>query len=103
MNERERFLNVCRFKPFDRVPLWPPLAIWDSTFKRWMGEGLTDYGVTLTGEHSDSAPDLYDYLGCDRFDEVGIYYGFCPAFEYKLIREDENFIFIAPPVKIIIQ
>ncbi|MGI6114156.1 MAG: uroporphyrinogen decarboxylase family protein [Mahellales bacterium] len=92
MNERERFLNTCRFKPVDRVPLWPPLSIWDTTLKRWKNEGLTDFGVDLAGEHSDETLSLFDYLGCDRFDEIGIYYGFCPGFEYKVIEENDRFI-----------
>ncbi len=92
MNERERFLNTCRFKPVDKVPLWPPLAVWDSTWERWRKEGLTDYGVDLAGEHSDAVLDLFDYLGCDRFDEIGIYYGFCPGFEYKVIEKNDNYI-----------
>ena len=94
MNERERFLNTCRFKQVDKVPFWPPLAVWDSTWKRWKDEGLTSSGANLAGEHSDSVLDLFDYLGCDRFDEIGIYYGFCPAFEHKVIKEnDDNIIY----------
>jgi hypothetical protein len=92
MNERERFLNTMRFKPVDRVPFWPPLAVWNATLKRWMNEGLTDYSVDLAGEHSDETLRLWDYLGCDRQDEVGIYYGFCPGFEYKVIAEDEKYL-----------
>lgn len=92
MNERERFLNTCRFKPVDRVPLWPPLAVWDSTWKRWENEGLTNFAVNLAGEHSDATLDLFDYLGCDRLDEIGIYYGFCPGFEYKVIEENDEYI-----------
>jgi len=93
MNERERFLNTCRFKPVDRPPLWPPLAIWSKTFKRWREEGyLDEYQVELAGEHTDKILDLSDFLGCDRFDEVGIYFGFCPGFEHKIIEETEEYI-----------
>ena len=93
MNERERFLNVMRFKPADRVPLWQPLSVWDATWKRWKTEGYTsEFGVQLAGEHSDDAPRLWDFLGCDRQDEVGIYYGFCPAFEYEVISEDDRLL-----------
>ena len=92
MNEQERFLNTMRFKSVDRVPMWQPLSVWSATWKRWRTEGLTDFGVDLVGEHSDDATRLWDYLGCDRQDEIGIYYGFCPGFEYKFIEEDDQYI-----------
>jgi len=92
MNERERFLNTCRFKPVDRLPLWPPLGIWGETFERWGKEGLTDYSVSLVGAHNDPQIELYDFLGCDRLYEIGIYYGICPKFEPKVLEETERFI-----------
>ncbi len=89
MNERERFLNTMRFKPVDRVPMWPPLAVWDSTWKRWESEGFTTMTSELVGEHGGAGfLSFWDFFGCDRQDEVGIYYGFCPGFEYKVLDDD---------------
>lgn len=93
MNERERFLNQLRYKPVDRVTMWPPLDVWATTWKRWTKEGHTNMFAEQIGEHG-GAGDLsfWDYFGCDRQDEVGIYYGFCPGFEYEKLGEDETTI-----------
>lgn len=93
MNERERFLNQLRYKPVDRVTMWPPLDVWATTWKRWAKEGHTNMFAEQIGEHG-GAGDLsfWDYFGCDRQDEVGIYYGFCPGFEYEKLGEDETTI-----------
>jgi len=92
VNERERFINTFHYKPVDRIPIWQPLYVWEATWKRWKAEGLTGFGADLAGVHSDDALRLWDYLGCDRQDEIGIYYGFCPAFEYALIEEGDRYI-----------
>ena len=93
MNERERFLNNMRFKPVDRVTKWEPMAIWDATWKRWESEGLTDMYTEQIGEHGAAGDlKLFDYFGCDRQDEVGIYYGFSPGFEYEKLGEDDRMI-----------
>ncbi len=93
MNERERFLNNMRFKPVDKVTMWPPMDVWHATWERWKTEGYTNMFTEQIGEHG-AAGDLsfWDYFGCDRQDEVGIYYGFCPGFEYEQLDEDENTI-----------
>ena len=91
MNERERFLNTLRYKPVDRVPMWSPIAVWDTTWKRWEKEGYTSMHTELVGEHGGAGTlSFWDYFGCDRQDEVGIYYGFSPGFEYKVIAEDDR-------------
>ena len=91
MNERERFLNTMRFKPVDRAPFWPPLDVWATTWKRWENEGYTSMTTELVGEHGGAGfLNFWDYFGCDRQDEVGIYYGFAPGFEYKVIEEDDR-------------
>ena len=89
--ERERFLNQLRYKPVDRVTMWPPLDVWATTWKRWAQEGHTNMFAEQIGEHG-GAGDLsfWDYFGCDRQDEVGIYYGFSPGFEYEKLGEDET-------------
>ena len=94
MNEKERFLNVCRFKPFDRLPLLPPLGVWEETVRRWEKEGLANYTIEFPGSLDGLTPmiDLYDFLGCDRFYEIGIYFGVCPAFEREVLEEDDTFI-----------
>ncbi|MEG0382675.1 MAG: uroporphyrinogen decarboxylase family protein [Christensenella sp.] len=93
MNERERFLNQLHYKPVDKVTMWPPLDVWDTTWKRWAKEGHTDMFAEQIGEHG-GAGDLrfWDYFGCDHQDEVGIYYGFSPGFEYEQLGEDEHTI-----------
>ena len=91
MNEKERFLNTVHFKPVDRAPMWSPPDVWASTWKRWSNEGYTIMETNLVGEHGGAGSlGFWDYFGCDRQDEVGIYYGFCPGFEYKLIEENER-------------
>lgn len=91
MNERERFINVTHFKPVDRVPMWSPAGVWDATWKRWDNEGLSKMVTNLVGEHGGAGElAFWDYFGCDRQDEVGIYYGFVPGFEYKLIEETDT-------------
>ena len=91
LTERERFLNQLRYKPVDRVTMWPPLDVWATTWKRWAQEGHTNMFAEQIGEHG-GAGDLsfWDYFGCDRQDEVGIYYGFSPGFEYEKLGEDET-------------
>ncbi len=91
MNERERFLNTLRYKSVDRVPMWPPLDVWNTTWQRWKNEGHTNMFAEQIGEHGGAGDlNFWDYFGCDRQDEIGIYYGFSPGFEYKLIEEDET-------------
>ncbi|MBC5647581.1 uroporphyrinogen decarboxylase family protein [Christensenella tenuis] len=93
LTERQRFLNQLRYKPVDRVTMWPPLDVWATTWKRWEKEGHTNMFAEQIGEHG-GAGDLsfWDYFGCDRQDEVGIYYGFAPGFEYEKLGEDEHTI-----------
>lgn len=91
MNERDRFLNTMRFKPVDRVPFWPPLDVWATTWERWEKEGYTAMATELVGEHGGAGfLNFWDYFGCDRQDEIGIYYGFSPGFEYEVIEEDDR-------------
>lgn len=93
MNERKRFLNTMRFKPVDRVPFWPPLDVWTTTWKRWESEGHTSMVTELVGEHGGAGfLNFWDYFGCDRQDEIGIYYGFSPGFEYQVVDEDDRTI-----------
>lgn len=93
MNERERFLNTMHFRPVDRAPMWSPPDVWASTWKRWEGEGYGATATKLVGEHGGAGSlCFWDYFGCDRQDEVGIYYGFSPGFEYKVIEENERTI-----------
>ncbi len=93
MNERERFLNTMHYKAVDRVPMWPPPDVWASTWKRWEEEDYTIMTTQLVGEHGGAGSlGFWDYFGCDRQDEVGIYYGFCPGFEYKVIQENSRTI-----------
>jgi len=93
MNERERFLNTMRFKPVDRGIKWEPIDIWASTWKRWRTEGLTEMEMDMVAVDGGAGNlKLFDYFGCDRQDEVGIYYGFSPGFKYELISEDERFV-----------
>ena len=85
MTYLERFLSTMRYKPADRPVYQPvPVGFWQSTLRRWQGEGLD--------------PSLRDYreivssFGFDPNDDVGIYFGMCPAFEPKVLEEDDEYV-----------
>lgn len=94
---RERFLKVALFKSPDKIPLWGVGSVRPATLRSWIKQGLP--------ENSDPA----EYLGAKGC-EVGaisvssypsegfewkpdpslIDLGPRPAFEYRIIREDER-------------
>ena len=57
MTNRERFNNVLRFQPVDRLPVVEWAGWWDKTISRWHGEGLP--------EELTDAFDIREYFGLD--------------------------------------
>ena len=94
---RERFLKVALFKSPDKIPLWGVGSVRPATLRSWIKQGLPENS------------DLAEYLGAKGC-EVGaisvssypsegfewkpdpslIDLGPRPAFEYRIIREDER-------------
>jgi uroporphyrinogen decarboxylase len=77
MTHRERFLATMRFQSVDRYVYNPALGYWGETLKRWRQEGLPHDA------------DVNAYFGVDPSQNIGTYFGMCPAFEHKHISEDE--------------
>jgi len=74
MNDRERFLNVMRYKPTDRAPFWA-FGAWPETIQRWQTEG-----------YDPANPPFKE----DRRHWVGGWFFPSPAFEHKIVAEDAN-------------
>jgi len=97
LTPRERFLEVALFKNPDKIPLWGVGSARPATLKKWISQGLPEN------------VDLAEYLGVKNC-EVGIVgiadypgegfewkpdpykidIGPRPAFEYRIIEEDER-------------
>ena len=83
MTHLERFLAVMEYEPVDRVPNWEAGA-WSQTMARWEGEGLCAarlHGDWFAGEGE---------LGLDPREYVRYRGGMLPAFEHKVLSEDEH-------------
>jgi len=75
MTDRERFLAVFRFEPFDRCPMWE-MGMWATTLERWRAEGWDgreDFGVRY-------APD--------RREDAGLDFAMLPRFERRILEDD---------------
>jgi hypothetical protein len=78
MNARERFIATMHFEPVDRPVLWE-WGPWSATLRRWQKEGGFE----------GYPPELHE---CDPRGGVGVYFGFVPGFERKIVKEDEQTI-----------
>ena len=74
MNARERFVATMRYEPVDRPPLWE-WGPWGVTVRRWQQEGGFE----------GHPPELSE---CDPEAGVGVYSGFVPGFERKVVEDD---------------
>jgi len=75
MTDRERFLAVFQFRPFDRCLMWE-MGPWESTLERWRAEGWDgreNFGVTY--RH-------------DRRDQVILDRAMLPRFERRVLHDD---------------
>lgn len=82
MNSRERFVNCFSFKPVDRIPDWE-FGAWDENFTVWQEQGMPEWVV--------SNKEFDDYFGLEKFEKtIPMQIGLFPAFEYKVIKEDER-------------
>ncbi len=78
MTPRERFLATMRFEPFDRPPL-AELGTWDTTEAIWLAQ---------TGMSRET---VFAWEGdCDLKHRIEPDFAFRPAFEEKVVAEDET-------------
>jgi len=85
MDGRERFNQVMRFEPVDRVPNYE-LGVWAQTRPRWYSEGMAQdccHWNWFEGEAS---------LGIERRGFSHINVSLLPAFEYEVLEEDERYV-----------
>ena len=78
MNARERFNRIMNYQAVDRLPVIRVEPYEDSGLARWHTEGLPE----------NQFPDTY--LGMDLMHNVGLNLSPMPAYEEKLIAEDEE-------------
>jgi uroporphyrinogen decarboxylase len=80
MNSRERYIALLTGQPIDHMPFhlyWGP---WGTTWERWQREGAPK-----------EASHLAAYYKCDPLPTfLPINAGPCPAFEYKVLGEDDE-------------
>lgn len=81
MTKRERFNHAMRFLNIDRLPLlyWDA---WEDTKQRWKVEGMRNYNQELS---SFDGPMQSCWL-------YGMFQGPIPAFEEKIIHEDDRYL-----------
>jgi len=85
LTPRERFLRTVRFQPVDRVP-YHELGFWGQTIERYVREGMPPEAA---GE------DVWrgsDFFRTDRRDFIALNVSTVPAFEHKVLREDDRTI-----------
>lgn len=74
MNARERFVATMHYAPVDRPVLWE-WSPWSATTRRWQKEAGFD----------GNPPELSE---CDPREGAGLYSGFIPGFEKKVVEDD---------------
>jgi len=80
MTPRERFLAIMRYEPVDRLPVMAVEPFETTAIERWRKEGLP------------SNVDAVDFLGMSKLIHVPVSFAPIPAFEHKVISEDEEYI-----------
>lgn len=79
MTPRQRLINQVLHQPVDRGTRWPERH-WMETWERWQAEGMT------TGDEG-----WYDFVEDEAFSCLGITIGYCPPFEYEVLKEEDEF------------
>lgn len=82
MTHRERYLNLLRGLPVDRVPDYE-FGAWDQTYPRWHGEGMP-------ARHTDCDRGIVEHFHTDEeaFGPVPwVNVGLCPGFAGKVLEE----------------
>ncbi|MCP4165252.1 MAG: hypothetical protein GY759_05075 [Chloroflexi bacterium] len=85
MNDRERFAAWVRDEPVDRPPYWLFWVPWNSTMRRWRGEGMP--------AEIQKPEDLWTYFDSDLLPIQAVVpanTGPCPKIEATVLSEDEN-------------
>ena len=80
MTPRERFLAMMRYEPIDRLPMMAVEPFETAAIQRWRREGLPEDA------------QIEDFLGMSRLVHVPMSWGAIPAFEHRVIWEDEEYI-----------
>lgn len=95
---RERFLQVALFKNPDKIPFWGVGSIRPATLRKWVQQGLpenADLAEYLSVKGCEvEAVNIASYPseGFEWKPEPGLIdLGPRPAFEYRVIREDERY------------
>lgn len=78
MNARERFNCIMAFEKPDRPFITEFMGYWPETLDRWRDEGMPrDVGA-------------HEYFELDKFAYAPVDFNFVPAFERKILEEDEQ-------------
>jgi uroporphyrinogen-III decarboxylase len=80
MSPREYFRAIMRHEKVDRVPVLALEPFEQTALTRWRGEGLPE------GAHP------VDFLGMSQLVQVPLGWGPIPAFEQKVISEDDQYV-----------
>ena len=87
MNHLERFLAVMEYQPVDRAPNWEA-GVWPQTRQRWQEEG-----APVDRYHWDWF-DGEPQFGMDPREFIRFRGGMIPAFEPRVLEEDERTLVI---------
>jgi len=82
MNHLQRFLNSMEYTPLDRVPNWEA-GVWPQTAERWESEGLSLADLHWDWFSGESS------LGMDPREFIRFTSKMIPAFDYKVLAEDD--------------
>ncbi|MFC1525716.1 hypothetical protein ACFL6X_02775, partial [Candidatus Latescibacterota bacterium] len=80
MSSRERFRSIMRYESVDRLPVLALEPFEQTAIARWRHEGLPD------------GADPVEFLGMSRLVDIPLAWGPIPAFEQRVLSEDEHYI-----------
>ena len=98
MDAKERFHAVMNYEKPDRLPLMEFMGFWPETLERWHQEGLPQkaapaasyIGSERRETGKEEVVDLREFFGFDRCESLPVDFNFVPAFERKILEEDEE-------------
>ena len=76
LSQRQRFLQTLNFQPAD-PPFVRPSGCWQETAELWLQQGW------------DGRP-FHEIFNMDHTEEVSVYYGPMPMFEFQVVEENET-------------
>jgi len=81
MTDRERWVRTMHYEPVDHIPD-EEFGYWSDTFRTWHEQGLPEF------VNDNTIADRY--FGFSRRESVPVRLGLMPAFETKILEEDER-------------